>query len=93
VLGVRLYLNGDYIGEGRADEANTAKDQWSTLTLQSTLNLKKGDQVWVQISGISVGSSLADSSKFHYTHFTGFMLKEEIVTSFKTSEFFVCFES
>ena len=77
---VGLYLNGVKIGRGYVEESNTVANQWSPLTVQSTLNLKKGDQVWMAIDGMSTGVYLADTSS-HYTHFTGFMLEEEIVAS------------
>jgi hypothetical protein len=81
-LGVRLYLNGGEIGVGRVqEENNTDGYQYSPLsTVQSTLNLKKGDQVWVEIYAQSTGASLYDDD-FHSTHFTGFMLEEDIVAS------------
>ena len=75
---VGLYLNGDNIGRGDAQEANTVSDQYGQLTAQLTLNLKKGDQIWLQITDISSGVNLYDDN-YHYTHFTGFMLQEEIV--------------
>ncbi|XP_046458918.1 uncharacterized protein LOC124205520 isoform X2 [Daphnia pulex] len=71
----RLYLNGHRIGASNVQENNAPVDQYSPFTLQSTLNLKKGDRVWVQIRGSF--SSLYDDSD-HLTHFTGFMLEEEI---------------
>ncbi len=81
LLGVKLYLNGGLIGSGYVYEANTA-GQSSPLTLQSTLNLKSGDQVWVGIYAfMSTGGDLTDNAD-HYTHFTGWMLQEEIVASF-----------
>jgi hypothetical protein len=80
LLSVGLYLNGGIIGLGYVEEANTVADQLSPLTLQSTLNLKKGDQIWLQIFIRSSGVNLYDSSA-HRTHFTGFMLQEEIVAS------------
>ncbi|XP_046645821.1 uncharacterized protein LOC124336166 isoform X2 [Daphnia pulicaria] len=80
----RLYLNGNVIGSSNVYEYNGPVDQYNPVTLQSTLNLKKGDQLWVQIdySFRIIGSSshLFDSVN-HYTHFTGFMLEEEIVAS------------
>ncbi len=79
-LGVGLYLNGGRLASGWVEETNTYAGQWSPLTLQSTLNLKLGDEVWVQINTVSSGVALHDSSG-HYTHFTGFMLEEEIVAS------------
>jgi hypothetical protein len=80
---VGLYLNGGEIGRGKAEDGNTVANQGDQLTLQSTLNLKSGDQVWVEISYISIsGAYLYDYSSTRYTHFTGFMLQEEIVASF-----------
>ncbi len=79
-LGVSLYLNGDRIGTGWVQESHTVDDQKSPLTLQSTLNLKSGDQVWLEIRWQSTTTFLYDDSN-HYTHFTGFMLEEEIVAS------------
>jgi hypothetical protein len=75
-----LYLNGNLIGSSLVQEINTPVDQRSPLSLQSTLNLKTGDQLWVEISYSSSSSYLVDSGN-HYTHFTGFMLEEEIVAS------------
>jgi hypothetical protein len=79
-LGVSLYLNGGRIGVGEVEDSNTVAYQSSPLTLQSMLNLKKGDQIWVAISSQSTGTSLGDNGN-HYNHFTGFMLEEEIVMS------------
>jgi hypothetical protein len=79
-LGVSLYLNGNYIGWGLVQEANTVAGQKSPLTLQLTLNLKSGDQVWLEISVPSTGAYLFDNAN-HYNHFTGFMLQEDIVSS------------
>ncbi|XP_046456949.1 uncharacterized protein LOC124204010 isoform X3 [Daphnia pulex] len=77
-----LFLNGNRIGSSHVEERNGPVDQWSPMTLQSTLNLKKGDRVWVQFtySGSYLSSYLSDSSS-HFTHFTGFMLEEEIAAS------------
>jgi hypothetical protein len=80
-LGVSLYLNGAVIGTGWVEEANAVANQDTPLTLQSTLNLKKGDQLWVQIRSMSSGVYLTDSSSYHWTHFTGFMLKEDVAAS------------
>jgi hypothetical protein len=77
-----LYLNGNRIGSSHVYEANTPVDQRNPLTLQSTLNLEKGDRVWVEIWYSDNSSTfLADNSLFHLTHFTGFMLEEEITAS------------
>ncbi len=79
-LRVGLYLNGDRIGLGFVSESNTA-GQDSPLTLQSTLNLNSNDQVWVAIYYAATEAYLYDDNSWHYTHFTGFMLEEEIVAS------------
>jgi hypothetical protein len=52
-----LYLNGNIIGLSHVNERNGPVDQYSPLTLQSTLNLKTGDQLWVQIYYFSSSSS------------------------------------
>ena len=80
-LGVFLYLNGDRIGLGYVEEANTVADQETPLTVQSTLNLKSGDQIWAAIDYGHLEASLIDYYNAHYTHFTGFMLEEDIVAS------------
>ncbi len=79
-LAVGLYLNGGQIGLGYVEESNTVAGQLSPLTLQSTLNLNSNDQVWVAIYYAATGTSLFDNY-FHYTHFTGWMLEEEIAAS------------
>ena len=75
-LAVSLLLDGGQIARGFVEDANTVKNQSSQLIVQSTLNLKSGNQVWMEIVALSSGVSLA-----HDTHFTGFMLEEEIVPS------------
>jgi hypothetical protein len=80
-LGVILHLNGGRIGTGYVTESNTIANQNSPLTVQSTLNLKKGDQDWVIIDWMRLGPSLSENSNNHHTHFTGFLLEEEIVAS------------
>ncbi|XP_046658054.1 uncharacterized protein LOC124352561 isoform X5 [Daphnia pulicaria] len=74
-----LSLNSNPIGASFVSQNNDPVDQYNPVTLQSTLNLKKGDQVWVEI-WYTGSSSLHDDSS-HHTHFTGFMLGEEIVAS------------
>jgi hypothetical protein len=77
---VGIYLNGALIGSNWIEEFNTDAGQKSTSTLQSTLNLKSGDQVWLEIYYWSSGVSSYDSSE-HLTHFTGWLLEEDIVAS------------
>ncbi len=72
-----LYLNGNLIESNVVQDSNGPVSQYSPVTLQSTLKLGKGDQVWVQIE--NDGSSYLFAGA--YTHFTGFMLEEEIFDS------------
>jgi hypothetical protein len=74
-----LYLNGISIGSNFVQENRGPVDQLGSLTLQSTLKLGKGDQVWVQIW--YTGSSFLQDNGNHHTHFTGFMLEEDIFDS------------
>jgi hypothetical protein len=76
-----LYLNREIIGSSHVRDNDGLFDQYSPMTLQSTLNLKKGDQLWVEIHYPGKTYSLYDHSFFHYTHFTGLLLEEEIVAS------------
>jgi hypothetical protein len=90
-----IYFNGNRIGSSLVLESKGPVDQHSPLTLQSTLNLKKGDQLWVQISYSGSSSYLYEANIFrmwnwvgnlnfnpnYLTHFTGLMLEEEIAAS------------
>jgi hypothetical protein len=76
-----LYLNGNYIGSSRVIENNVPVNQVSPFTLQSTLSLNKGDQLWVEIVYSTGSSSYLYDNNAHHTHFTGFMLEEEIGAS------------
>ncbi|XP_046646007.1 uncharacterized protein LOC124336299 [Daphnia pulicaria] len=75
-----LFLNGKRIGASLVVENNVPVNQYSPMSLQSTLNLEKGDQVYVMIYYDGSSSYLFDDI-YHRTHFTGFMLEEEIVAS------------
>jgi hypothetical protein len=70
-----LYLNGALIGRNWSPTSS-----WSPLNLHSTLHLKKGDQVWLQMYAMSSIQMYDDAD--HRTHFTGFLLEEEVVASF-----------
>ena len=77
-LGVTMYLNGRMIGLGWADES-TDDDQSETLSLQSTLNLQKGDKIWLQINVMTTGAYLYGGS---FTHFSGWLLEENMSQPF-----------
>ena len=87
---VGLYKNSFLVSS--AVVMSAVSYEQSPLSLQSTMNLIKGDQVWVQIERMTSEASLYDfgtsnyppyptTTYTHYTHFTGFMLEEEIVAS------------
>jgi hypothetical protein len=73
-------LNENLIGSSYVKENKGPVAQFSPFTLQLTLNLKTGDQVWVTIEYEGSSSFLFDDT-WHRTHFTGWMLEEEIVAS------------
>jgi hypothetical protein len=75
-----LYLNGNIIGSSTVDERNGPVYQRNPLTLQSTLNLQKGDELWVGIHYDGSDSYLVETG-YHSTHFTGFMLEENFAAS------------
>jgi hypothetical protein len=71
-----IFLNGVEIGNSWTDEANTVASQEAPLVLQSTVNLQAGDQVWVQITGITAGVAL-----YNVKSFTGWLLQENLSQS------------
>ncbi|XP_045028733.1 uncharacterized protein LOC123471456 [Daphnia magna] len=77
VFTISLYMNDNPIAYGYADEMST-EYQYETFSLQSTLHLMKGDQVWLQISSIGTGVYLYGGL---FTHFNGWLLQEDIFQS------------
>jgi hypothetical protein len=75
-----MYKNGDLTSQGFSDEISAA-GQFETLSLQSTLNLNKGDQIWLDINYLSPGTSLFGGS---FNQFNGFLLEEDISQFVKT---------
>jgi hypothetical protein len=86
-LGISLYMNGKRIGSAIVEDSTDSKyHQNSPLTLQSTILLKPGDDIWVSIDHLSSGvlsNVYLDDNPYGYpyTHFTGWLLKEEIFSS------------
>ena len=74
-IGVSLLLNGNNIGRGYTSGDIVTGHQG--FSIESTLNLKTGDKVWIQITGISAGMTFHDNSG-HYTHFNGRLLQENM---------------
>ncbi len=78
-MGIGLNLNGSQIGATYADEMST-ESQFEMISLQSTLSLKAGDAVWLQINTATTGALFFDNNS-HHTHFTGWLLEEDISPS------------
>jgi hypothetical protein len=73
---IGLFKNdAEFIGFSESDENFSSGFQYETISLQSTLELIKGDQIWVGISSISSGASLEGN---YYTHFNGFLLEQTL---------------
>ena len=74
---LHLVKNGSRIANAYSDTTSPGGQQ-ETFSLQSTLQLQVGDQIWVDISGISAGAHFNGDS---YTHFTGWLLQEDVSLS------------
>ena len=75
-MNVALMVNGNPVGTAQCK--SHAGNEWENLALQSTIELKAGDQVWLQIESIS-SIFLHDDESYHFTHFNGWMLQEDII--------------
>ena len=74
----QLYLNGILIGSGWADNIGSSDgaDDIPTFTLQSTVQLNAGDQISLKLDSGGTGFLWDDGN--HYTHFTGWLLQEDL---------------
>ena len=70
----QLDLNGILIGSGVADAEST---DHPTFSIQSTLQLSAGDQVSLKLNLGGTGY-LYEDTYTHYTHFTGWLLQEDL---------------
>ena len=77
---VAMYLNGNFIGEGYSDDDSPVQ-QYGSFSFKTTLSLEAGDKIWLAISFISPSVYLTDGTTHHYTHFTGWLLQEDISKS------------
>jgi hypothetical protein len=77
-----LFKNGAIISRSRSDEMNSSTIvEYENVSLQSTLDLSKGDQIWLQIASLTAGAFLHGDNN---TNFNGFLLDEEISLSVQT---------
>jgi hypothetical protein len=79
-LDVTLYLNGHSIGKAWVHESDVTFHHNNPVTLQVTLHLNHDDKISLEIAGKSENAFLHDDDR-HFTHFTGFMLEEEVSAS------------
>ena len=77
---IQLFKNGAGIGSAHGDEISTVDYQFENFSIQSTLDLKAGDEIWLQITVMPSGVYLTDDGN-HFTHFTGWLLEEDISQS------------
>nr|CAH0102064.1 unnamed protein product [Daphnia galeata] len=81
-LVISVCLGDNSIARVQAEESNSVANQVSSLSLQLTLNLVKDEDIWLRIDVMSSGVLLYDDPApergGHWTHFTGWMLEEEI---------------
>lgn len=73
-LRIDLYQNNDYIGCCFSDEISNG-GQYETLSLESTLDLKMGDEISLKITAQGPGVFLHGSDSFH---FNGWLIEEDI---------------
>ena len=73
-LEIFMYLNGNVVGRGHGDEVGTVI-QYESFSFQSMLNLRNGDEIWLEIVFTSTGAELYGSQ---YTKFSGYLLEENI---------------
>ncbi|XP_046633654.1 uncharacterized protein LOC124313031 isoform X2 [Daphnia pulicaria] len=74
---VRLFKNGSIFANAYCGSTSPG-NMFETFSLQSTVQLQVGEQIWVEITSISAGAYL---DGFGYTHFTGWLLQEDISLS------------
>lgn len=74
-LSVFLRLNNNTIGT--AEAAASSSILYDSMSLQSTLQLKKSDTIDLWISGRTSLYDLSDDNA-HRTHFTGWLIEEDL---------------
>ncbi|XP_046459861.1 neurexin-4-like isoform X2 [Daphnia pulex] len=77
---IHIVWNGNRIGGSVSDDSANVS-QFELFSLQSTLNLQAGDQIWWEIGNMSPGFNIYPNG---YNNFSGVLLEEEITDSLKT---------
>jgi hypothetical protein len=76
-LDLHLVKNGSRIANAQSDTTSPG-GHYETFSLQSTLQLQVGDQIWVDISRLPTGGYFHGT---RFSHFTGWLLQEDVSLS------------
>ena len=79
-FGVNFYLNGSPVGKGNEDHFGYPKWFWNVFPPINAEVANSGDKIWLQIFTRTTAEVLFDNID-HYTHFTGWLLEEDISQS------------
>jgi hypothetical protein len=74
-IDICLTKSGSRIANGHSSSTSSSLITHETFSLQSTLQLQVGEQIWAEIFYVSAGAFLDGNN---YTHFTGWLLQEDI---------------
>jgi hypothetical protein len=74
---IQLYLNGNAIVGAQTDVSNTSEAILTPISLQSTLALQAGDQVWLQIPEHSSAGVYLYGDDGRVTYFNGWILEQD----------------
>jgi hypothetical protein len=78
-IGLTFYSNGIDFGLVLSDEVGNT-EQFGTYGMESTLNLKSGDQVWLAIKHKLTDTYVFDNFQ-HHNRFTGWLLQKDFDNS------------
>ncbi len=85
IFEVGLFRNDFLVGVGWSQIPSTLTEAYTpnfdTFSFHSTLHLNKGDQISIQITGKEDWVFLTDYDGYHYIHYTGMLLEEDIYAS------------
>ncbi|KAI9557850.1 C1q and tumor necrosis factor-related protein 2 [Daphnia sinensis] len=83
---VEMLLNGQRVGTARVTESNTSGSVHSQMSMQSTLTLKAGDRIWLQIGFMTAGGVAYvydnPNADQRFNHFTGWLVEENFAGLF-----------
>lgn len=78
-----LYLNGKAMNGGAFSDAMTSGEmQYKQISLQTSVDMKVGDKLWLQVNIRTKGASLWEDDDF-ITHYTGWLVEEDLSSVLK----------